>query len=161
MVSDQSSVAFDQISDLSFGDDNDVPPQCPCEAGPFHNSLTLLHCNIRGWLSHKDELFGHMQFMDPLPSLVLLNETLLNNSVQDPTLVNYELVGRHEGAATRRGVAVYAHKAIAPDIVLLMKSPVTERMWFFFAHPDWLYFVVRVVPQTSSRGGGVDYCFEN
>jgi hypothetical protein len=105
-------------------------PPSPCEAGPtFFNSFTLMHCNIRGWLSHSDELYGHIRHQN-FPSIVALNETLLDNSVQDPALPGYELVGRHESAATRRGIAVYALKELAPDVVLVSKSEDTERMWF-------------------------------
>ena len=110
------------------GTPSSPPPPRPCEAGLLLNSLTVLHCNIRGWLSHCDELFGHIHTLNG-PSLVLLNETLLDSSVSNPQIPGYQLVGRHEEIGTRRGIAAFAANAIAPDVVLLLKSKITERMW--------------------------------
>ena len=39
-------------------------------------------------------------------------------------------MGRHEEIATKRGVAVYALNEISSDVVLLLKSEYSERMWF-------------------------------
>jgi hypothetical protein len=104
-------------------------PPCPCEAGFELDTLTILHVNIRGWLSHKDELVGHIEALDRKPSILALNETLLDESVSDPKIPGYVLVGRHETAKTKRGIAAYALEAIAEDLVLLEKSKVSERMW--------------------------------
>jgi len=87
-----------------------------------------MHCNIRGWISHKDELHGHIVQSD-CPSLIVLNETLLDESVENPQVNGYQLVGRHESASTRRGIAAFAKDSFASDVVLLEKSSVTERMW--------------------------------
>jgi hypothetical protein len=110
---------------------DNIPLSSPCEAGQILNALVLLQCNIRGWISHKDELYGHIGLMEHRPSLVLLNETLWDASLQQPCLPNYELSGRHEKAATRRGVALFSRNEISPDVVFLEKSEVTERMWFY------------------------------
>ena len=45
-------------------------------------------------------------------------------------LEGYELIARHDAAASKRGIAVFALKELAPDITLLIKSGNTERMWF-------------------------------
>ena len=93
------------------------------------DALTVLQCNLRGWLSHKDELFGHLNSLGHLPSLIVLNETLLNPSVKHPDIPGYQLIGRHEEISTQRGIAAFALNAIAPDVILLSKSEITERMW--------------------------------
>ena len=81
--------------------------------------LSILHCNLRGWLSHHDELEAHIHLLHN-PSLIFLNETLLNKSVESPKLTGYELVGRHEDVATQRGTAVFALEGIVSDIVLMI-----------------------------------------
>ena len=85
------------------------------------NKLSIIQCNLRGWISHHDELEAGL-VSTLKPSLVFLNETLLNPSIEHPSLSGYELVGRHEDTATKRGVAVFGIKSLASDIVLLHKS---------------------------------------
>jgi len=127
---DPNSLSPDPATDRSFDADSSVIPPRPCEAGPVHNTLTILQCNIRGWLSHSAELHGQIRLLPTPPSILLLNETLLNPSISVPKVSGYTLVGRHETASTKRGIAAYALDNIAPDIVLLSKSSDTERMWF-------------------------------
>ena len=115
------------VQPVGVGGTLDLSPDTP--ADEVFDCLSILHCNIRGWLSHRDEFLGHIS-LAKFPSLLFLNETLLDDSVQHPSIPNYELIGRHEHASSRRGVAAYAHYTIAPDAVLLKKSADTERMWF-------------------------------
>ncbi len=126
---------FARPSTFDVSDNSCLPPVGgPSQAGPeptdiqFHNFLTILHCNIRGWLSHRDELVGHFASIGR-PAIIFLNETLLNESVENPALEEYILIGRHEAACNKRGAAVYAHFSIAPDVVLLKKSVAAERLW--------------------------------
>ena len=93
------------------------------------DKLSILQCNLRGWISHHDELEACLNLVS-LPFLIFLNETLLDASIERPELSGYELVGRHETASTRRGIAVFAKNGLASDIVLVHKSDLTERMWF-------------------------------
>ena len=95
------------------------------------NKLSILQCNLRGWISHHDELEACLQLTSH-PSLIFLNEILLDASIAHPVITGYELVGRHEKSATKRGIAVFAIDGLASDIVLLFKSIDTERMWFVF-----------------------------
>ena len=65
-----------------------------------------------------------------LPSLIFLNKTLLDASIERPELSGYELVGRHETASTRRGIAVFVKNGLTSDIILVYKFDFTERIWF-------------------------------
>ena len=92
------------------------------------NQLSILQCNIRGWISHHDELEVILD-LQSRPSLIFLNETLLNQSIENPGIAGYDLIGRYEEVATKRGIAVYASTDISSDVVLLLKSSSSERIW--------------------------------
>ena len=109
-----------------FSEFDSSPHELTVANFPFQ--LSILQANIRGWLSHRDEFVGHIAFLE-FPTLLFLNETLLNESIAAPEIPNYELIGRYEDVSTKRGVAVFALKAVAPDIVVLLKSPASERIW--------------------------------
>ena len=56
----------------------------PCEAGPsIFGNFSILHCNIRGFLSHRAELEGHLRLLPEAPALICINETFLDDSVDD------------------------------------------------------------------------------
>ena len=50
------------------------------------NSFTILHVNLRGWLSHKDELHFYLTLLPKFPHLIAINETFLDDSVETATL---------------------------------------------------------------------------
>ena len=56
----------------------------PFETRPsFFCDFSILHCNIRGFLSHRAELVGQLRLLQVSPALVCLNETLFDVSVGD------------------------------------------------------------------------------
>ena len=71
----------------------------PCEAGPsIFGNFSILHCNIRGFLSHRAELEGHLRLLPEAPALICINETFLDDSVDDGVvfLGGYKLVARRD-----------------------------------------------------------------
>ena len=50
--------------------------EAPCKAKTLHfRALSLLHCNIRGFISHRAELEGQLRLSPTPPSVIGLNET--------------------------------------------------------------------------------------
>ena len=71
------------------------------------------------------------------PSLICLNETFLDDSVEDVSLEGYECVARRDRADGRKcgGVAVYAAKSISGRMAMVEKSSSSERVWLVL-HAD-------------------------
>ena len=87
------------------------------QAQDFH----VLFYNVQGLISHLAELCAVIRLSTVLPSLVSLNETFLDESVEDVCLEGYELVARRDRQDGRKcgGVAVYAAKPLSGRIAML------------------------------------------
>ena len=118
----------DAVRDHAPHDDYVSPG--PCQAGPS-SCFSMLQCNIRGYISHRAELEGQLRLRASLPQLVCLNETFLDDSVEDIKLGGYRLVSRRDRADGRAGggIAVFAQDLFAEQMILLKHSPDYERSW--------------------------------
>jgi len=104
----------------------------------FHADVfKILFYNVQGLLSHLAELAAAIRLSELKPSLVCLNETFLDVSVEDVGLEGYDLVARRDRDDGRKGggVAVYASKAVSSRMVLIEKSVSSERVWLML-HAD-------------------------
>ena len=100
--------------------------------------LDVVHCNIRGWLTHNAELAAHLRILQPRPLLVCVNESFLDQSVQEITLEGYSLVGRRDRADGRAGggVLLFALIAYRQSVTLTRVSETAERLWCV-VRSDW------------------------
>ena len=105
----------------------------PVAAEPGCQYLTyefaIYHINIRGWLSHAAELAGRIQILPNPPSIITLNETLLDASTHNITIPNFSLVSRRDRDSPGGGIATFAHTSIANQIAHVSNSPTAERSW--------------------------------
>ena len=99
-------------------------------------SLTVLHLNIRGYVSHIAEVTALLRTMPSKPSLVVLNETFLTRVIEDIQLEGYALLARRD----RRdqwggGVAVFiiANQFTMASVVEVSEE--AERVWII-VHSD-------------------------
>jgi hypothetical protein len=99
--------------------------------------LSALHVNIQGFLSSSAELVARLRMMQEKPTIVCLNETFLDSSVQHITLEGYSLIARRDRNDGRRcgGVAVFALAGKANSITKLKESEDSERLWIL-VHSD-------------------------
>jgi hypothetical protein len=69
--------------------------------------------------------------MDIKPSIICLNETFLDVSIQSISLEGYELIGRRDRRDGREcgGVAMFALGIQANNVTLLHESKSSERLW--------------------------------
>ena len=58
--------------------------------------LTILHYNIRGFLSHRAELEIQISLLSSRSCLIFLNETFLDKSIQTVSLPGYRLIARRD-----------------------------------------------------------------
>ena len=79
--------------------------EAPCEAGASFNEFIILHCNIRGFLSHRAELEGQIRLLTTGPAMICLNETFLDEGVRDDQvwLGGYTLASRRDRQDGRGG----------------------------------------------------------
>ena len=106
----------------------------PCEAGPsIFGNFSILHCNIRGFLSHRAELEGHLRLLPEAPALICINETFLDDSVDDGvvSLGGYKLVARRDRHDGRfgGGIICFAADVFSSQIALSEHSVEYERSW--------------------------------
>ena len=113
----------------------------PCESGSEpslqDNSFTLSHANIHGFTAHRAELSlfcslaGH-------PGLIALNETLLDESVQNVSLDGYVLVSRldRRSGGSWGGICLFACQDFARSVSHLGDSDTHERSWHTL-HSDY------------------------
>ena len=111
------------------GDD----PQDPCEAGSVFKDLSVLQCNIRGFISHRAELEGQLRLLPASPALICVNETFLDDSVDDDQLWlgGYKLASRRDRSDGREGGGVLCFVAdrYATQVALCEHSDAHERSW--------------------------------
>ena len=93
--------------------------------------FSILHVNIRGWLSHSSELEVRLTLLEQLPSIICVNETKLVKSLTSISLTGYTLVSRRDFGNEQHagGVAVFALDEFADHCVFLEHSPSAERSW--------------------------------
>ena len=88
---------------------------------------------MRGYVSHKAELQGHLDLNTPKPHLVALNETHLQRTVAELTLGGYSLVSRLDRRDGRQkgGIALFALPEVASCITMLEHAvdDTHERSW--------------------------------
>ena len=95
-----------------------------------------MHVNIRGWLSHEEELHANLVGLS-CPSSVALTETWLDKSIPNISLEGYSLVARLDRRDGRRagGIALFAVHSLAQSVVLVETSDNHERFWVI-VHTD-------------------------
>ena len=112
-----------------------------CEAKPSpplaDNKFSILHVNIRGFVSHRAELEARLCLMEMQPTFICLNETWLDPSIEEIVLSGYDCVSRLDRRDGRigGGVAVFALRAHALFVSLSRHSDVDERTWLLL-HSD-------------------------
>ena len=94
------------------------------------NKITLLHVNIRGFISHSAELEVHLA-MCGMPNFVGITETWLKDSIEHISLAGYTLVSRKDRSDGRQGggIALFALNLVAAQIVHVADSTNHERSW--------------------------------
>ena len=86
--------------------------------------FTVVHINIRGWLSNNATLYAQLCLLEKFPELVVVNESKLNKSVQRPALAGYELVARKDNPDKQHGggVLVFADCKLASQMTYMGKA---------------------------------------
>jgi hypothetical protein len=107
--------------------------------------MMILHVNIQGLLSGLTELTARIRLIKIKPTLVCLNETFLDKSVQSVALEGYRVISRRDRDDGRKcgGVLLYALDAFADNVTELHKSHDSERLWAM-VHSDIGPFLVGV-----------------
>ena len=100
---------------------HDVDPQ----------KFSIYSINIRCLCSHLGELCAYLDSYQP--HLVLVQETWLNQSIQNISIPNYVELSRHDRSSgeNRGGVMAFA-RADVKNIVHLYNSTQAERSWHLF-----------------------------
>ena len=94
----------------------------------------ILHVNIQGLRSHMAELCAVIRVETAAPDIVCVNETFLDDGVEEVQLEGYIVVGRRDRSYSgdkRRcgGIIVFARTEIAEHVTLMSISDSSERMW--------------------------------
>ena len=94
-------------------------------------NISILHLNIRGFLSHKSELEARIRLMPSLPTLICLNETFLDKSLDNIVLNGYSLISRRDRQDDSGwgGICCFALTDFASNIVCISTSSEAERQW--------------------------------
>ena len=93
--------------------------------------ISILHCNIRGFASHRNELEVHLTLLPSKPCIIVLNEIFLDKSTLSPSLSGYSLISRRDRDDCSRwgGICCFAKHDLANSIVEVLRSDVAERSW--------------------------------
>ena len=92
----------------------------PCR--PLFPLRFPFHINIRGLRSHRDELQAVLDLRSPRPTIVFLNETFLDASVESVNLPGYALISRKDRDARGGGIAVFVSEEFPPYVTFLEHS---------------------------------------
>ena len=116
----------------------------------------IMHVNIQGLRSHLAELSAVIRLSATLPDIVCVNETFLDDGIEEIQPEAFEVVGRRDrsyNGDTRNcgGVIVFARAAIADHVTLLETSLVLIPN----AHGQWSLRIMRVVQASGPRIGSV------
>ena len=101
--------------------------------------FSVLHINLRGWRSHVDELAVYCSSFSVKPTLVAVNETFLNKSV-DASLPGYCVVGRRDRDSSNincfvdnlqswGGIVSFISEEYKGAAVEVLESSTAERLW--------------------------------
>ena len=102
--------------------------------------ITILHANIRGFLSHRAELEIFIDLLPrPRPAFVALNETFLDISVEAISLSGYTEVRRLDRRDGRQGggIALFVLDELRDTVSHLEDSPKYERSWSIIHGKTW------------------------
>ena len=101
-------------------DESDIPDE----------PVTVMHVNIRGFLTHIAETTAMIRNLPKKPSLVVLNETFLTKAVEDVQIEGYVLLARRDrGEQWGGGVAVFVQAGQVANASVVEVSDVAERIW--------------------------------
>ena len=91
-------------------------------------NISILHLNIRGFLGHKSELEARIRLMPSLPTLICLNETFLDKSLDNIVLDGYPLISRRDRQDDSGwgGICCFALTDFASNIVCISTSSEAE-----------------------------------
>ena len=93
-------------------------------------SLTMLHLNMRGYLSHIAEVTALIRDLPAKPFLVSLNETFLSEAIEQVKLEGYQVLARRDRKERwGGGVLVFVLDEYFPRVTLLDVSEEAERIW--------------------------------
>ena len=94
------------------------------------HKLTMLHLNMRGYISHIAEVAAMIRLMHQKPIIVCLNETFLTRVVEEVELEGYQvLVRRDRIDQWGGGVLVFVLQEFAAHVTLMEISDDAERVW--------------------------------
>ena len=98
-------------------------------------SLELL--NIRGFLTKLPELEGHLRLHSKPPTVLTLNETFLDKSVEEIRISGYKLISRRDrrGDTKGGGIATFVAESAKDTVTLLEHAEEDERSWHIL-HSD-------------------------
>ena len=118
-----------------------------------HKEFTVLHSNVRGFISRVAELGARLQLMEHKPSVLCLTETWADRGLPTMRKEGYTLKSWHDRADGRLGggVAVFAPERLAHRITFLENSQVAERSWVML-HPDHGAYVIGCWYRPSAPG---------
>ena len=126
-------------------------------------TLHILFYNIQGLQSHVAELSAAIRVCKTMPTLVCLNETFLDESIEEVLLEGYTIVARRDRDDGRKGggVAVYALDAVCRQFTMVEKSESCERVWFVM-HTDTGPYLLGVGyrPQSPGKVASILSCEE-
>ena len=100
---------------------------------PINLDFTILHLNIGGFASHRDELLVHLE-MHSWPDIVGITGTKMDVTMSHPLLAGYVLISRldRRNGSAHGGILLFARASIAPYIVHIADSEHYERSWHIF-----------------------------
>ena len=104
------------------------PEGLPCSSYAVE-PLSIFHINVRGFVSHSDELSAVLTFENYL-TYVGISETFLNDSVEDVDLPGYTLVSRRDRRnGSGGGICLFVKSELEDTIVHIADSTSHERSW--------------------------------
>ena len=106
-----------------------------------HEEFTILHSNVRGFISRVAELSARLRLMESRPSVLCL--TWADKGLPSLRIEGYTLISRRDRDDGRLGggLAVFALEKLAHRVTLLENSQVAERSWVIF-HSDHGPYVI-------------------
>ena len=92
--------------------------------------LTLLHLNLKGYLSHINETTALLHEMEAKPFIASLNEPFLTKAIKNVELEWYQVLARRDREGHwGGGVLVFVLDEYAPRVTLVEQSASAERIW--------------------------------
>ena len=108
-----------------------------------HAACTILHSDVRGFISRVAELGARLRLTVSKPSVLCLTETWADKGLPSMRIEGYTLISGRDRADGRQGggVAVFALERLAHRVTLLENSQVAERSWVI-THSDHDPYVI-------------------